>query len=87
MGSCHCSFKNCRRRSIGPLHSCLFLYSFFHFHSIQAFGMGLKRGGQSCALEFMISNTAVPNWVKLSGIIYGIRENDLLKEFFENVEK
>ena len=35
----------------------------------EAFGNGLERGGQSCALEFMISNMAEPNWVKLSGII------------------
>ena len=31
----------------------------------------------------MISNMAEPIWVKLSGIIEGICENVLAKEFFE----
>ena len=35
----------------------------------------------------MISEMAEPIWVKLSGIIWGMRENVLAKEFFEKVEK
>ena len=34
----------------------------------------------------MISEMAEPIWVKLSGIIWGMRENVLAKEFFEKVE-
>ena len=35
----------------------------------RGFGIRLERGGKSNALEFMISNMAEPNWVKLSGVI------------------
>ena len=30
----------------------------------------------------MIFNMAAPNWVKLKGIIWGMRENVLTKDFF-----
>ena len=35
----------------------------------------------------MISEVAGPIWVKLSGVVKYVRENDLAKEFFEKVEK
>ena len=53
----------------------------------RAFGIGLKGGGKSSCLLLFSSQVAGPKWVKLSGIILGIRENVLAKEFFEKVEK
>ena len=65
----------------------MFLKELDQKRAMRAFGIGLEGGGKSSCQEFMISYMAEPNWVKLSGIILKIQENDLAKEFFEKVEK
>ena len=42
----------------------------------------------SCALDHIDANVAEPIWVKLSGLMGLVRwENDLMKIFFEKIEK
>ena len=45
------------------------------------------RVGESWCVCLMISEMAGPIWVKLSGVVKYVRENDLAKEFFEKNEK
>ena len=44
--------------------------------------LGLQRGGESCGVHRMISEMAEPNWVKPTGFVEDMGQNNLAKEFF-----